>query len=191
MWRPPDKAMSSTAARFYEVMAASVAGDGRQIQRRAPMWGQPFYSSHPVVCHTLDGAPDATTSPPLRYAPRAPLRGGEPVIPGPQQAQTKLHGRFAPLTVNNRMGSIAQQRSARPSTRSTPRRVRHVEARRESRGPMPEAAREALERALCGVLERRYPGQRFAMKDQLDSLGDRPVAPPAAAGDTDGLKDAA
>ena len=30
------------AARFYEVMAASVADDGRQIQRRAPSWGQPF-----------------------------------------------------------------------------------------------------------------------------------------------------
>ena len=67
-------------------MAASVAGDGRQIQRRAPVRGQPFYSSHPVVCHTLDGAPDATASPPLRYALRAPLRGGEPANPqGPNR----------------------------------------------------------------------------------------------------------
>jgi len=99
MWRPPDKAMSSTAARFYEVMAASVAGDGRQIQRRAPARGQPFYSSHPAVCHTLNGAPDATASPPLRYALRAPLRGGEPATTGPQQAQKKLHGRFGLLTV--------------------------------------------------------------------------------------------
>jgi hypothetical protein len=104
MWRPPDKAMSSTAARFYEVMAASVAGDGRQIQRRAPIWGQPFYSSHPAVCHTLNGAPDATASPPLRYALRASLRGGEPATTGPQQAQTKLHGRFSRLGVINNDG---------------------------------------------------------------------------------------
>jgi hypothetical protein len=67
------------------------------------MWGQPFYSSHPVVCHTLNGAPDATASPPPRYALRAPLRGDEPVIPGPQQAQTKLHGRFRLLGVNTHM----------------------------------------------------------------------------------------
>ena len=49
-------------ARFYEVMAASVTGGGRQIQRRAPdSRGQPFYLSHPVACHTLNGAPDTTT----------------------------------------------------------------------------------------------------------------------------------
>jgi hypothetical protein len=48
------------AARFYEVMAASVASGGRQIQRKAPKRGQPFYSSHPVACHTLYGAPDTT-----------------------------------------------------------------------------------------------------------------------------------
>ena len=44
-----------------KVMAASVTGGGRQIQRRAPDRGQPFYLSHPVACHTLYGAPDTTT----------------------------------------------------------------------------------------------------------------------------------
>lgn len=53
--------------------------------------------------------------------------------------------------------------------------------------PMPKAAREGLERALCGVLARRYPGQRFAMKRQLDTPSKRPTA----AGDADGLEDAA
>jgi hypothetical protein len=54
-------------------------------------------------------------------------------------------------------------------------------------GPMPQEAREGLERALCGVLARRYPGQRFAMKRQLDAAGQRS----APAADADGLKDAA
>jgi len=56
---------------------------------------------------------------------------------------------------------------------------------------MPQEARERLERALCGVLERRYPGRRFAMKDQLDSLSHRAAAARATAANTDALKDAA
>src|SRR5580693_2731408 len=48
--------------------------------------------------------------------------------------------------------------------------------------PMPPLAREGLERALCRVLERRYPGVRFAMKDELDAAGQRA----ASSGDTDG-----
>jgi hypothetical protein len=89
--------MSSTAARFYEVMAASVAGDGRHIQRRAPARGQPVQSSHPVVCHTLDGAPDATASPPLRYALRASLRGGEPAF---QRAPTGAEEITWPVSIS-------------------------------------------------------------------------------------------
>src|ERR1019366_8646291 len=57
--------------------------------------------------------------------------------------------------------------------------------------PMPQEARERLERALCGVLERRYPGRRFAMKDQLDTLSHRAAAARTTAANTDGLKDAA
>lgn len=56
---------------------------------------------------------------------------------------------------------------------------------------MPSEAREALERALCGVLERRYPGRRFAVKDQLDTLGHRATTSRAAASDADASKDAA
>ena len=58
-------------------------------------------------------------------------------------------------------------------------------------GGMPAVARERLERALCRVLERRYPGRRFAMKDQLDTLSHRAAAARTTAADTDGLKDAA
>jgi hypothetical protein len=50
---------------------------------------------------------------------------------------------------------------------------------------MPAVARERLERALCGVLERRYPGLRFAMKGESDARG-QGAAP---AGDADGLED--
>jgi hypothetical protein len=57
--------------------------------------------------------------------------------------------------------------------------------------PMPQEARERLERALCGVLERRYPGRRFAMKGQLDTLSHRAAAARTTAANTDGLKDAA
>jgi hypothetical protein len=57
--------------------------------------------------------------------------------------------------------------------------------------PVPQEARERLERALCGVLERRYPGRRFAMKDQLDTLGHRPAAARTTTANTHGLKDAA
>jgi hypothetical protein len=56
---------------------------------------------------------------------------------------------------------------------------------------MPQEAREGLERALCGVLARRYPGRRFAMKDQLDTLSHRAAAARTTAANTDGLKDAA
>ncbi len=50
---------------------------------------------------------------------------------------------------------------------------------------MPAVARERLERALCGVLERRYPGQRFTMKGEQDARGQGS----ASTGDADGLKD--
>lgn len=50
---------------------------------------------------------------------------------------------------------------------------------------MPPLAREGLERALCRVLERRHPGVRFAIKDELDAAGQRT----ATSGDTDGLND--
>ncbi len=50
--------------------------------------------------------------------------------------------------------------------------------------PMPPLARESLERALCRVLERRHPGLRFAMKDELDAA--RQWA--ASSGDADGLE---
>jgi hypothetical protein len=73
---------------------------------------------------------------------------------------------------------------ARPARRAaSPAR----EGRSDVWGPMPQEAREGLERALCGVLARRYPGQRFAMKRQLDAAGQRP----APATDADALKDAA
>jgi hypothetical protein len=50
---------------------------------------------------------------------------------------------------------------------------------------MPAMARERLERALCGVLERRYPGLRFTVKGELDAGGQGA----ASAGDADSLKD--
>ena len=50
---------------------------------------------------------------------------------------------------------------------------------------LPAVARERLERALCGVLERRHPGRRFAVKGEVDA-GGQGAAP---ASDADGLKD--
>ncbi len=72
-------------------MAASVASGGRQIQRKAPKRGQPFYSSHPVACHTLYGAPDATSWPPRNHAltdpaTRRPAR--------PQQGPSRPHRNY-------------------------------------------------------------------------------------------------
>ena len=54
-----------------------------------------------------------------------------------------------------------------------------------------QEARERLERALCSVLERRYPGRRFAMKDQLDTLSHRATAASTTTANTHSLKDAA
>jgi len=51
-------------------------------------------------------------------------------------------------------------------------------------GGMPAMARERLERALCGVLERRYPERRFTMKGDVDA--GRQGA--ASLGDAHGLK---
>jgi hypothetical protein len=63
----------------------------------------------------------------------------------------KLVGRFGPPTVVNPMKAFAHHGPARPSTRSAPRRVRHVETPSASREPIPQAALQAFEWALCGV----------------------------------------
>jgi hypothetical protein len=55
----------------------------------------------------------------------------------------------------------------------------------QSAGGMPAVARARLERALCSVLERRYPGQRFTMKGEQDAGGQGS----ASTGDADRLKD--
>jgi hypothetical protein len=52
---------------------------------------------------------------------------------------------------------------------------------------MPATARERLEQALCGVLERRYPERRFTMKGEVDAGGQGS----ASLGDAHGLKDGA
>lgn len=105
---------------------------------------------------------------------------GHAGLAGPNLDAAKLVGRFGELTVFNTVESV--RRSARAPARSAQRGLCSG-----SPGPMPPAALEALERALCGVLERRYPGRRFAMKDELDSLGDWR----APAADADDLEDAA
>lgn len=86
-------------------------------------------------------------------------------------------------------------RAATAAQPQLPGRRRRYESRLAVATPearaMPREARERLERALCGVLERRYPGRRFAMKDQLDTLSHRAAATRTTAANTDGLKDAA
>ena len=99
-------------------------------------------------------------------------------------ALVKLVGRLLPLVVSTcvrpRSPADKQSRSGRSALR--------LEAVTR---PMSQVAREALERALCGVLERRYPGRRFAMKDQLDTLSHRSTAAGTTAANTHRLKDAA
>jgi hypothetical protein len=96
------------------------------------------------------------------------------------------------LRVINGVRELARKNTPNPPVRPT-RRI--ASATSEGRSgvwrPMPQEARERLERALCGVLERRYPGRRFAMKDQLDTLSHRPAAACTTAANTHGLKDAA
>lgn len=99
----------------------------------------------------------------------------------------KLVGRLRALGVSTR---VRPPSSAQKSSRSDRYALRLAAATPKVR-PLPQEARERLERALCGVLERRYPGRRFAMKDQLDTLTHRPAAARTTAANTDGLKDAA
>lgn len=97
---------------------------------------------------------------------------------------SKVVGRLFGLGVNNGMRTLALKHA-----HSIPRRIASPANERApaARGPMPQEAREGLERALCGVLERRHPGRRFAMKRELDPSGERP----ASAADAHSLKDAA
>ncbi len=117
-------------------------------------------------------APEASASPPRPMCAASSLGAGQFV------------GRFRPLAVNT---YVRPQRSANKPSRSDRSALRPAAVTR----PMPQEAREALERALCSVLERRYPGRRFAMKDQLDTLGHRPTAAATTAANPHGLKDAA
>lgn len=90
------------------------------------------------------------------------------------------------------MGALTRKTAPSPPVRSARRPASPAgDDLWDVRGPMPREAREGLERALCGVLERRYPGRRFAMKDQLDTLGHRPTSTRTTASNTDRLKDAA
>lgn len=100
--------------------------------------------------------------------------------------RVELVGRFW-LAVNTH---VRPHSPTDKSSRSDRRALRLASAIPETR-TMPREARERLERALCGVLERRYPGRRFAMKDQLDTLGHRPAAARTTTANTHGLKDAA
>jgi hypothetical protein len=86
--------------------------------------------------------------------------------------------------VSTRMRPLSSASKASRSDRHTLRLATDTK-------PMPREAREALERALCRVLERRYPGRRFAIKDQLDTLSHRAAAADTTAANTDRLKDAA
>jgi hypothetical protein len=68
---------------------------------------------------------------------------------------------------NARLGVGRSSRSRSVALSSASHRADAVGSPR----PMPPLAREGLERALCRVLERRHPGVRFAMKDELDAAG--------------------
>ena len=120
-------------------------------------------------------ATEASASPPCPCERRA------------RRARVKLVGRLLPLGVSTRVRPPSPaQKLSRPGRYEPRLAVATPEAR-----PMPREARERLERALCGVLERRYPGRRFAMKDQLDTLSHRATAARMTTANTDGLKDAA
>jgi hypothetical protein len=99
----------------------------------------------------------------------------------------KSVGRFWPLAGFNPVRTDARrQRIASPPGRSARHAARAAKVEPEAWSPMPQEARDRLERALCGVLERRYPGLRFAMKRELDAVGKRA----APSGDANRLKDA-
>jgi hypothetical protein len=83
-----------------------------------------------------------------------------------------------------RDSALGVRRSSRPQSVEV-RQASLCVGAADSSWPMPPLARKSLERALCRVLERRHPGVRFAMKDELDAAGQRA----ASSGDTDGLKD--
>jgi hypothetical protein len=146
---------------------ARVAGIGRARQRGDAGVGR--RCGQVAAATGTGGVGFASLSPCARPAPPAPV---------------KLVGRLLPLVV----GTCVRSRiSANKPSRSGRSALSLAAATR----PMPQEAREALERALCGVLERRYPGRRFAMKDQLDSLSHRAAAARTTAANTDALKDAA
>lgn len=69
-----------------------------------------------------------------------------------------------------RDSALRVRRSSRPQSVEVRQASLCVSVADSSR-PMPPLARESLERALCRVLERRHPGLRFAMKDELDAAG--------------------
>ncbi len=120
-------------------------------------------------------APEASASPPC------------PCERPARPARVKLVGRLLPVRVSTRVRPPSPaQKLSRPGRYAPRLAVATPEAR-----PMPQEARERLERALCGLLERRYPGRRFAMKDQLDTLSHRATAARMTTANTDGLKDAA
>ena len=80
-----------------------------------------------------------------------------------------------------RDSALGVRRSSRPQSVEVRQASLCVGVADSSR-PMPPLAHESLERALCRVLERRHPGLRFAMKDELDAAGQRA----ASSGDVDG-----
>jgi hypothetical protein len=96
------------------------------------------------------------------------------------------------MAASRHLRSLTGVRTLTPTHPPSPAVGRSLQLADAANGrPMPQEARERLERALCGVLERRYPGRRFAMKDQLDTLGHRPAAARTTTANTHGLKDAA
>jgi hypothetical protein len=96
------------------------------------------------------------------------------------------------MAASRRSGSLTGVRTLTPAHPPNPAAARSLRLADAANGrPMPQEARERLERALCGVLERRYPGRRFAMKDQLDTLSHRATAASTTTANTHSLKDAA
>jgi Integrase core domain len=107
-----------------------------------------------------------------------------------RQALPHWINHFNERRTHSALGNQSPQARVRDVTGHNSYAPRNAAATLKTR-PMPQEAREGLERALCRVLERRYSGRRFAMKDQLDALSHRSAAARAAAANTDGLKDAA
>jgi len=110
----------------------------------------------------------------------------------PEIRAVRLAGRFCLFAVSSSMRpahrSAATNSLAGRVGLNSPARVGRVtrDAIRVDggSGPMPQEARERLERALCGVLERRYPGLRFTMKGEVDARRQRA----APLSDAHGLK---